>query len=72
MDKKNAISYLLIILIAIVIICLGVFLFNQCIEWLYHMTIITNPCQLCEQLNNTCTRNIQLNLTGQFVSPKPW
>lgn len=72
MDNPTIIAYLKIIILLIGVVALGILAINQFFNWVYHIQIITNPCVMCEQYNNTCTPIIKTNLTGEFILPKGW
>lgn len=53
-------SYILLIILSI--IAIGMFIFNQLLHEVYYVTLIKNPCSLCEQAKNTLVSNLTIYL----------
>ena len=61
-------DYLMLTLTILIVLALGLFIFNQLVQFRFNMLTINSPCDLCLELNPTaklCTNYTNLDLVSQ-------
>jgi len=64
LKKKVKVKHIIIMLI---VLAIGLFIFNQLIELSYKYILLTDPCELCDSFVKHNSHMIEINLSDYFV-----